>query len=69
MFQNRVLTLIQYFLIISILIILFYSYDVEGHSKGRVRFEELPDPVRLRWDFSPKLEECIMSSYKVALNS
>lgn len=42
------------------------GYDEAGHSKGVVRYEELPDPIRLKWDFNAKAEDAIMSSYAVA---
>ncbi|CAF0774253.1 unnamed protein product [Brachionus calyciflorus] len=42
------------------------GYDENGHSRGQCRYEELPDPVRLKWDFTPKLEEAIMSNYAIA---
>lgn len=46
--------------------IFWSSYDEAGHSKGVVRYEELPDPIRLKWDFNAKAEDAIMSSYAVA---
>jgi carnitine O-palmitoyltransferase 1 len=41
------------------------GYDSNGHSNGVVRFE-LPDPVKLKWEFNAKIEESIMNSLKVA---
>ena len=43
-----------------------YGYDENGHSRGQLRFEKLPDPTRLKWDISDRLEEIIMSSNTVA---
>merc|ERR550539_519111 len=42
------------------------GYDSEGHSNGKVRFKDMPDPVKLRWDFTPKLEDKIMASFASA---
>ena len=43
-------------------------YDANGHSNGEIRFHDLVDPIKLKWDLNSKAEEMIMSSYKVALN-
>lgn len=45
---------------------IFKSYDSEGHSNGEIRFPDLIDPVRLKWDFNSKAEETIMGSYAVS---
>lgn len=42
------------------------GYDEQGHSRGNCRYEDLPDPIRLRWEFNPKLEETIFSNYQIA---
>ena len=34
---------------------MFDSYDENGHSKGKVRYEDLPDPVRLKWELNSKV--------------
>lgn len=44
------------------------GYDSEGHCKGVIRFEELPDPRRLSWEINKKLEEQINASYTLAKN-
>ena len=30
-------------------------YDSDGHSRGVVRFPDLPDPIKLKWDFNKKV--------------
>jgi hypothetical protein len=33
------------------------SYDENGHSRGKMRFEEeLADPPRLKWEFNKKVD-------------
>lgn len=44
------------------------GYDEKGRCKGTVRYEELPEPIRLKWEFNTKIEETIMSSLNVARN-
>jgi carnitine O-palmitoyltransferase 1 len=41
------------------------GYDSQGQTKGNVRFD-LPNPIKLRWEFNSEMEEVIMESYKVA---
>ena len=45
---------------------LLIGYDDQGHSKGTCRFDELPNPIKLRWEFNSKIEQIIMASYQVA---
>ena len=36
------------------------GYDANGHSNGVMRYEELPDPIKLRWEFTPKVQFIIL---------
>jgi hypothetical protein len=31
------------------------GYDSNGHSNGLARFNELPDPIKLRWEFNSRV--------------
>jgi carnitine O-palmitoyltransferase 1 len=46
--------------------VLFVGYDSEGHSRGTLRFLDLPDPIKLKWDFNAKIEAHVMTSFKQA---
>lgn len=42
------------------------GYDSAGHCNGEVRFHDLVDPIRLKWDLKSKAEEAIMESLKLS---
>jgi hypothetical protein len=46
---------------------LLIGYDENGHSKGHCRFEELPNPIKLRWESNSKVN--IIQVFKIIIFS
>lgn len=42
------------------------GYDENGRSKGASRFQDLPEPAHLGWEFEAELESRVMSCYEQA---
>jgi carnitine O-palmitoyltransferase 1 len=38
---------------------LMIGYDENGHSKGTCRFDELPNPIKMRWETNSKVSEIL----------
>lgn len=51
-FPNVIYSVLFMFIFVN----LMCSYDEKGHSRGSARFEELPDPIRLKFEFNSKVK-------------